>query len=375
MLVMYYIFLSIFLIYACGATIITVRVKEKNEIVLYSVFLFALSLLFAIRPSVVPDFSSYQRIFFSINPSINYQPNLLKREPTTDTEYGFVGLVLLFKYIFGENYRLFLFLIAIISLHISTVYIKKIVLLIEPNSKISSTIILLLFFPYYGMYYQGIAIRGGIAVMFIIITLYYYIQKRYIFAFGAMFLGFIVQRMTILAILVCFIYRYFPAFKKKTYHFISLLMIVAAIACNVTQGKILLPIYELMSVILTKIFTVIDYSGYLSRADISRIVDKKRLFVLFVFAGLLFFIQEQEIAVKKLLNLVLVSSLLIFATLSITGSERIYDLFSCFSVVVLAIEMSKINTKFPKWSIHLFSIMYMLANFVIAVRIWMYPHA
>ena len=372
---MYYISLTILFVYACAIAIVSNKIKRKDSIALYVLFLLAFSFLLAIRPDKVPDFNSYERIFTTINIFEKYTPNILKREPTTDTEYGFIGLVLLFKMIFGNLYRFFLFLVAILSLHISVIYIKKIALLIMPENNVNYISVLILFLPYYGMYYQGIAIRGGIAIMFIIITLYYYIKKKYIRAMCAIFLGFVIQRMTILAVLVCAIYQYFPILKKKVYYCFASIMIIMAIICNATQGKILIPLYNLMGFIFSKIFTIIDYSGYLSRADMSRIVDKKRLFVLFTFAILIFFIAESETDLKRLLNLVFASAVLIFATLSIVGSERIFDLFSCFSVVILCIKLCDRQAIYPRWCIQSFSLVYMICNFIIAIRVWMYPHA
>lgn len=373
-LYMYYIFLTILFLYACAIAIISNRIKKKDIIILYVFFLIALSFLFAIRPSEVPDFNSYKRIFTIINNLEKYTPNILKREPTTDTEYGFIGIVLLFKIIFGDLYRFFLFLITIVSLHITVIYIKKLALLIDPKSHVNYISILVLFFPYYGMYYQGIAIRGGIAIMFIIMTLYYYIKKKYFLSMCAVFLGFIIQRMSILALLVCAIYQFFPVLKKRIYYFAAMIMIIVAVICNFTQGKILIPLYNLIGIIFSKIFTIVDYSGYLSRADVNRIIDKKRLFVLFVFAALIFFINESDIALKRILNLVFASAILIFATLSIVGSERIFDLFSCFSVVILSIKLGDEKSTYPKWYIHCFSLIYMICNFFIAVRVWMNPN-
>ena len=224
------------------------------------------------------------------------------------------------------------------------------------------------------MYYQGIAIRGGIAIMFIIMTLYYYIKKKYFLSMCSVFLGFIIQRMSILALLVCAIYQFFPVVKKRIYYFAAMIMIIVAVICNFTQGKILIPLYNLIGIIFSKIFTIVDYSSYLSRADVNRIIDKKRLFVLFVFATLTFFINESEIFLKRILNLVFASAILIFATLSIVGSERIFDLFSCFSVVILSIKLGDKKSTYPKWCIQCFSLIYMICNFFIAVRVWMNPN-
>ena len=131
---MYYACLYIFLIYACLLIMFIGKIDKKGNTLLYIIFLCTLSVLFAFRPEKVPDFKSYKWIFSIIDITKKYCPNLLKREPTTDTEYGFVGLIFWFKFLLGNYYRLFLFFIAIISLHFSVVYIKKIVLLINPVS-------------------------------------------------------------------------------------------------------------------------------------------------------------------------------------------------------------------------------------------------
>lgn len=350
------------------------KIDKKGNTLLYIIFLCTLSVLFAFRPEKIPDFKSYKWIFSIIDITKKYCPNLLKREPTTDTEYGFVGLIFWFKFLLGNYYRLFLFFIAIISLHFSVVYIKKIVLLINPENEVECITILCLLFPYYGMYYQGIAIRGGIAMSFIIATLYYYMQKKYICSIITILLGFAIQRMTVLAVLVCLTYSFFPILKKRIYYLISALLLICAIICNLTRGKILIPVYNFIEWIFSKIFIVVDYSGYLSRTDVGRTFDKKRLFILILFLGLIYFVKESEINIKRLLNIVLCSVLLIFATLSIVGSERIYDLFSCFSVAILGIKLHQQTKKNLKLSIQGFSLFYIICNFVISVRIWMFPH-
>lgn len=167
---------------------------------------------------------------------------------------------------------------------------------------------------------------------------------------------------------------FFPYIKKRIYYLISALLLICAIICNLTRGKILIPVYNFIEWIFSKIFIVVDYSGYLSRADVGRTFDKKRLFILILFLGLIYFVKESEINIKRLLNIVLCSVLLIFATLSIVGSERIYDLFSCFSVAILGIKLHQQTKKNLKLSIQGFSLFYIICNFVISVRIWMFPH-
>lgn len=68
---------------------------------------------------------------------------------------------------------------------------------------------------------------------------------------------------------------FFPYIKKRIYYLISALLLICAIICNLTRGKILIPVYNFIEWIFSKIFIVVDYSGYLSRADVGRTFDKR----------------------------------------------------------------------------------------------------
>lgn len=368
---MYYFIFSLFLLYACGLYLIIDRFKNKNLQLIYVFTLSALSVILALRPENVPDFQSYKYIFEVTNWSNNYTINILAREPISATEYGFVGLVLLYKAVFGNTFRLFLFLIDIVTLHFTVQFIRKIIEMYKRKERNVSIKILLLFFPYYGLYYQGIAIRSAISIMFIMMTLYYFLDKKYSKSLGACFAGFLFQRITIIAIVLCIAYRYFPVLKKQWYMLFSIIFLGFTAVCNITHGKVMGQVYYFLNIILRKVFSLVNYNGYLDRADTSRIIDKKRLFIIVLFFVIALFVDNKN-KIKKFLNMLFISCVLVFATLSIVGAERIYDVFSLFFIPIICIEEYNVE-KHRKLVMQIIALFSMFCNFIIAVRIWLYP--
>ena len=364
--------LTIFFVLLCLLILLVDRLSDRVMKVLFWVVLLGFSIFLGLRPEKVPDFLSYEVIFDKIGYWKDYHINLFERELETSCEYGFIYLVILFKAVFGENFRLLIFLIAVITLFMTSFFMGKIVDYLsgtEENHAKNQLMVLLLYAPYYGMYYQGITIRAAISMSFITAAFYFALKNKWLRTLLLLFLGFTFHRMTVIGLMIIVLYKLFFPLSRRFYQAAGIIMLGWAVFYDAFGNRFASIIYGMMNALFNKVFTLLNYTSYLDKADATRIFDKKRLFLLAVFC-LLAIICENTERIAKLMNLMFIGCVAIVVTLNIVGSERIFDYFMIYSVPAIA--TAKKDDKNPA-IYNIFMAGFMILSYIIAVRVWLYP--
>ena len=258
------------------------KLSEKDLRIVYIILLIANAIIIALRPEETPDFLSYKRIYEYIRPGKNYGINLMEREHITGLEYGFVYLTALIKYFVGNNYRLYLFIINISTVFGTIEVMSKLLLeldLIDIEKKTiyrTKLTMACLFFSYYLINYQGIAIRQAVAFVFCLTAFYYFACNKVVYSIIAYILAFSMQRMSILGVLLVFAYKFFPTFKeKKNYRTICILLFFSFFLFDFLD--LFTPILAQMQKVYIWLFGYLNYRGYIEGISMVVIMNRKKI--------------------------------------------------------------------------------------------------
>lgn len=346
---MFFIFWGLYIILTLMSLYVTYFSNKYDKNIYFFLFSFLL-LLLIFRPETVPDYLSYKNIFETLNISNSYSMNLFTREAVTGVEYGFVYIILIFKFIFGNNFSLFLLLITGLSICLTVEYfykvMKKLSLLNNNlNEYYYKIVILTVLSCYYILNYQAIAIRAGLSFMLGLISFYYFLENKYIISILAVFIGFSLQRMTIIMVPIIALYHFLPVLKNKRHYFylsifISLLFVV------LDKTGIINGIFIFLNERARDVFVSLslgDYVNYIDSISFSNVLDMKRIWMILMNIYISFFVGE-NVKEKKLMNVVLCGSILIYLTANIIGSARIYD-YLCFYSVPLMVKIWLSNNR------------------------------
>lgn len=186
-------------------------IKYKNDIysrIIEQFITIIYLLLVIVRPiDIIPDTCTYKEVYDLIQVK-NYGFNIIGREYMSKMEYGFVYLMVLFKFL-GLNFYAFTAFISIFSIFcvnktVRFFYNKSNKEYKLQNYKIRYLYIFGIFMVYYGLFYNLITIRAMLAIDFLLLMSVALFQKypfRFIRVTFFFLSAFLIHRM---AILGCF---------------------------------------------------------------------------------------------------------------------------------------------------------------------------
>lgn len=366
---MFYIFGGIFALISLLLALNIYKILPEQRKLVFWIFVFIASLLCAMRPEYAPDFPNYKKIFDYIQPHADYGLNLLKKNYATGTEYGFIYFVAFFKNIIGDKFRVFLWLVSFVSMSLSITNLKRIMVdlhaLDEDDYYGSEFIMLNLYFSYFFLCYDCIAIRALISIAFSVVGFRFFVEKKYFYCVLFYILGFSVQRMTIIGTAPILIYIFFPTLKNKK-NLIRVLVVFLIGFFVFYKTPLYSSFLSSINSLYDAIFAKISYARYTENIEMTAVIDKKKFFLLVILMYILAYI-EDDIGVKKIFNILIGSIVIMFCTMNISGAARIYDYLAIYYLPLIGCNAGKVRYN------NLYKIIYcmlLIANYIISFRVW-----
>lgn len=365
----------------CMVVIAIYNAHRLNLMSTKFVFLFLLffeAILLSMRPMGIPDVKAYQDIFEMVSVGKAYSLNLLTRDYSTGVEFGFLYLIELFKFFFGSKFRLFLVFLTIIStimLVENSISLVEIIQKENHPEKMELTkkekyelriITLCIFFCYFSMNYQGIAIRQALSFSLCLYAFNMLINKNFMRTIISVIVAFSFHRMTVIFIVVLLVFLFCPIIKsKKTY---GVILFVSFYLLILGQNTNIIPyMMGLIRGLYEFVFKYVNYSSYLGEFVHTMSIDKKRLVVIFLILLLGYYLKKDSNLSNRLLNVYFFGIIVLVLTSNIDGSARIYDYLTIFYIPLLAscwIE-NKRNV-----ILKTYIVIFIIIEFIVSFRIW-----
>ena len=204
----------------------SIKVDRITSGILFLAFL----CMIAFRPDTVGDTLPYMDLFASMD-SYTFTLGLGRVFVGTGgsmyMEIGFANLCKLTSLI-SSSYQFFFFVVAFLNVGVGVFSIMLISSSMHEGPKVEYRIlpVFLLFISYYGFWYSGILLRGGLAISFCMLSYAMIFRKRYILALLAYLVAFSFHNSALIFLVVIATYLFFPTGKIKTYRIAAIAIIV-----------------------------------------------------------------------------------------------------------------------------------------------------
>ncbi len=346
----------------------TEKLSSRALYVLYFFILLAGTFLLAARPDTIPDYLAYEKAYNIADLQHFHGFHPLSREPNVGMEYGFIYCMVAFRALFHCNFRVFLFVLVLLTLFASTTGLCSIVKDlherngVEKSRKYYREILLtieVLYFSYMGLLYQGIAIRAAVAMTFGILAVMNTGRKRYILTAADIVLAFMFHRMAVIIVPLVLVYLFVPRAKNKRPYMAIFLAVTMAITAMIITGT-----YTIFSSIILRLAGgFLGYGSYVSAGAGTGHIGIR--LILIAFTGVVFSYSDESL--YKLINIFLAGVIIATVFAGIGGSERLYDYFFMFWIPVLAMELSTSDRR----AVVIFPLMFIVAiNYYINFSVW-----
>lgn len=330
-----YLILLICLILLClfFAVIYSNKRTSNQERKFISIFLvIGFSLLITFRPDNIPDTEIYKQIFYNIKINVSYGFDIFGE--AENVEYGFLYLIKIFKF-FSNDVRLFFFTVCLLSVSLFLFGIKKIVVKLT-GLDICVPIVLAVYISYFGIYYNGIAIRQGLAMALCTLSFAYFLNKKYIRCILFWLLAFICHRLSFILLFILVAYSILRHFKISgvIYYFIVLLCLMSGLfGIGYLINK---NIFWALEAILDWLGLTSSYGHYISNYASQR--NGFPLYLVFYsFCGLIMvYLVNKKRALKNLLNIYLVGIILMNLLVGVETISRGLDYLIVFSLLIIS---------------------------------------
>lgn len=292
----------------------------------------AFSAMIAFRPDTVPDTMSYKEIFGRISPNFSYGFDLFGEYDSV--EYGFLYLIVFFKYL-SNSVTLFFFMLCFLSV---SIVMKGIQMIVEnlTRREFCFPFVFAVYISYFGIYYNGIAIRQGLAIAFCTVALAFFLKRKYLLCLVLTFIAFLFHRLSFIAIPIFLLYKLLGKLRisSKTY-FICLLVLL--VYCFSGLGYYVNKYaFSLLLSILNLIGLGKAYSNYIENFELHIHGFPYRVVLNILLGFLLLVIGGREKESKNQFNIYLVGLFALCALFGISAIYRGADYFMFFSVLIVA---------------------------------------
>jgi hypothetical protein len=293
---------------------------KSNELLIFIGI--SLALLAGLRSEEVSrDYLPYQFAFDNINDFIQNESGVYfgVYEP------GFIGIVLLFKFFFVQNYG-----VAIMLFFATTSVAMKI--FIFDRFSINPYAVILLYFSHYFIIHEMTQIRIGLASAIFLVSLIFYFKNNYKAYAGMILLATLFHYSALIYLILLFINK-----KKFNLYFYSSLLIISFVL-----GFLKLPLFNVVG----DLFSSIDNTGKLGAysniiqydmSDSVKVFNVINLGRIFCSVYLMFvvpkaeFLRDQRLTFFLKCNIISIFALSLFSGVPLIAF-RISDLFAILAV-------------------------------------------
>lgn len=335
------------------------HLTQSDLRILYMVFFAIFTLTITFRPYELPDIVVYRDYYYKVKELqwsfVIKHSDLLGGRTFLQMEGGFLLYTWLVSRITGNSYRMYLMICSIVQSLlfiyglngiIKTYSLKNNANVCENKNSTSVAFnvnkyknnlsILMIFISYFGLYYEGIAIRAAFNISLMMVFLTLILKKKLVLAVIVLTISFSIQRMGLISIALAIILispidiktRKFHAFFALFYSFIIL------------KG-LYLKIFIKIAPFILKIIKdtpLSDYSNYINDTLAGAgsigigLTDVWRIFLLFLFISSKSF---EEKLIRKFVNIYEVGMVVDMIFRTMQGSGRIVDMFTVTQIPLL----------------------------------------
>ena len=330
-----------YLLYICVCLIYCIfenKIEKKSKGYILAALFVAFALLMAMRPITMKDMPNYIRFFEMIDPNKIYSFSLIRRYE--GFEYGYLYLMWLFKKI-CDNYRMFFGLIALFNVTVSVYCLTKIQKRMLASFKVNKHyygITLLGYISYAGVLYNGITIRAGISITFILMAIRFCFDKRYLKTTMCLLMAFIFQRTSVIVLFVAIIANFLKKWGDQRKYIV--IWMFQGILLFLNAGKYFLNLFIKVTTYFLNCLNINGFSGYLQGFDLQ--VGKIDWLVWFL-VGIAIFLYMNEVHYKFFLEILLFGMWIIVFFYGIRAISRLYDYCIIFIVPVLNVRFIQAN--------------------------------
>lgn len=295
-----------------------------------------LILIFAViiahRPIDTPDTAGYVRGFFSIEPGVDYHISYL--EEYNNYEKGYIQLIQLFKYL-STNYILFFCVVAFLGTIMSVWAQSSLYQNLKRDVLPPYGLILAIYIAMFGLLYNGISVRAGLAMGLGLMFVSEFIRSHYLKAILCILVAFAMQRTSMIFIAILLIYLFVPTFNKKTYWFIwgilgGILFVfdVSGLSTELAQN-------------INMFLSVTSIDGYSSYLEDLGTENGLPSYFFWLVSGFLIILRDNSKIYDKYLNVVLAGVVIACLFGGVRAIARVYDMFFLFLVPLLTYNLDK----------------------------------
>ena len=326
--------LFIFILILIGASIFERKFSRSLSILIYLALSILLSIIFALRTLDSPDTIDYLNAF----QHIDIYTNWFKRG-LYDFETGFVFISQVFKVFIGNNHEAYFFLIAI-SGFILLLFISSSIQRIFKAKTPHFLSTLALYTTYFGIYYQAIALRAGLAILFLSLAVFCFVEKKRLVSLILLIIAFLLHDSAIIILLIIPILFIDFKLSKRTYRVILIFVLLVGIT-NILGSLTTIIINFLKNNLVNVSFFNVFYS-YLIKDIFATRVSIKFLFYIMIGFYVTSFGNDNK-SNRIVLNIFILG--LVFY--SIFGRLGVYsraaDFFNIYGILYLSIISISLN--------------------------------
>ena len=351
------ILLTIIFILATMFAIAEINFSGKNYSLLYFIFAIIISLIFSFRGLYTPDTFAYVDAYKNIDLFNIVNTNI------RNFEFGFILLMSIIKYIFGNEYKIFFFFTSIISYIIIYFSLTDIFLLSKSKGKYYM-LAMILYSSFYGIYYQGIVLRAGLAILFYYYSIIQLIKGKYIKFFCLCIISVLFHKSILFVLTMPFIFLYKKEHSNKFYNIIILLILCFAFA------KLYLFISPVLLIQMKNFIAFFNslnkFEIYLRIGNLANRLEYKSIY--YILIGFILVNQKiKNTSYKKLINIYIFGLIISVTIGSFNNINRILDLYRILYVYIFvyAVSYYSIFYKSKKLYYSIITIIFVVFNYII----------
>lgn len=335
---------------------------KKTPPVVYWILTITFAVICATRSTITQDTIPYIDAFNSVSTNYLYKS---AQDTPQGFELGYTVVMQISKIIFGDSYKVFFFIVVIINYFLLYIAYKKLCKIINVRGQLLITLFCL-YTSYFGIYYNGIVLRAGLAISLLICASALLLDKKYILAFCMLWLSIKMHDSAILGILPIAILLFKINFSKISYRILLIvLLIIHVFQLNISFMYKILP--SMTSFVMTHNSMQV-FRSYLLNFSITEGISLKLIFFILIgYMFTIFKIDTDELTFKKYVNVYYFGLLIAVIFSGLDVFSRISDFCLVFYTIIMVLYLSK--SKLSKDKIVIIVSTITMCNFILIMKI------
>jgi len=336
------------------------ELKTKNNYYFASLlFIVSLFLVLALRPiDYFADTHSYVSFYLSLPKHLDFSFTY------GSFQQGFVSFSQIIKVLSGKYY--YLYFLAIIILNFSIIYyclneILKLNIVNDTNVKMA--LLAALYFSYIGFMYNAIVLRGGIGISFILLSIVFFLKRKYIISIIALLIAISFHSSMFFGLFYIPILLLNRRINSNIYYIVLTTLYIFSL---IGISKFVVPNLNFIDAFFQDNIAKKDFNTYLIQENVNIKFSFSSLYLLltsFVFVKY----RINNYQYDKLLNIYIFGVVMHFLLYgSFSALSRFTEIFTVVGFILVYIILVK--NKY-KDKILIYAVIYIIANFLLFYRL------